>query len=593
MSAAGQCELSHTDHNYSVLSASISPNEKDQQTCGTERLDAIICQFLREQNVPGATLAVAKHGRLVYQQGYGVAGAGRRMTANMALRVASISKPVTAIAVMRLCQEGRLSLDARVFGRAGILRRLKARGDKRLKEVRVRHLLQHSAGWDRDLAGDAVFTRVTPPDGMATTSDLYNAHLLQHALYRKLQFTPGTRHAYSNLGYLVLGEVIEVVTEQTYESYVTSLLTRIGITDMYVGQEERASWLSSEAEYFNIKEPTTMASVMPGQGESSVLPQYGSFLMRNTGAFGGWVATAADLVHLLGSLEQSGTPDSLLDASSFSAMLERPAYESGRDWYGFGLDVQDGGQTWGHTGAMEGTSGTCQRHHSGLTWAFLLNAWASDTDLDGVVKCALSSATPDLSPFPPHVAQVCGGEVQVTTADHRQCVMTHLSLSRLFLEVELKRGHGFTAVWVGVNTKGMDLSFNVIFSRNPSLHGQTKIVLAEKSQLSAALKAFSLGNILSGIGHDLSAQWLPSWTGSAGRETLPLCSRGGCLCSCQGIHPTADQKEEVWFPCGESECVTVHTDGSAGRNSRHGKMCRFTDSVEEQTGECWKRNSYQ
>ena len=55
----------------------------------------------------------------------------------------------------------------------------------------VRHLLQHSAGWDRDVAGDAVFWRVPPPAGVKVTSPRYNAHLLQYVLNRKLQFTPG------------------------------------------------------------------------------------------------------------------------------------------------------------------------------------------------------------------------------------------------------------------------------------------------------------------------------------------------------------------------------------------------------------------
>ena len=52
-----------------------------------------------------------------------------------------------------------------------------------------------------------------------------------------------------------------------------------------------------------MKEPATAASIMPGQEDSSVLPQYGSFLMRNTGAYGGWVATARDVLTLLCSLE--------------------------------------------------------------------------------------------------------------------------------------------------------------------------------------------------------------------------------------------------------------------------------------------------
>ena len=56
----------------------------------------------------------------------------------------------------------------------------------------------------------------------------------------------GSRHAYSNLGYLALGEVIEAVTRQSYESYVASLLPLVGVTHMYVGGEDRVHWQSQE-----------------------------------------------------------------------------------------------------------------------------------------------------------------------------------------------------------------------------------------------------------------------------------------------------------------------------------------------------------
>ena len=71
-------------------------------------------------------------------------------------------------------------------------------------------------------------------------------------------------------------------------------------------------------------------------------------------------------------------------------MIVQPSYEHGQQWYGLGLDVQDNGKTWGHTGAMEGTSTTVCHHKSGLTWALLFNTWAKDMDLDGLVKYGLS-----------------------------------------------------------------------------------------------------------------------------------------------------------------------------------------------------------
>ena len=106
----------------------------------------------------------------------------------------------------------------------------------------------------------------------------------------------------------------------------------------------------------------------------------------------------------------------ILNPDSVGLMLSRPYYEppTSRDWYGLGLDVQDNGATWGHTGAMEGTCCTVQRHSSGISWAFILNAWAKDIDLDRVVKHALSLC-PNLSPFP-------SGLVQKIMVDSKQDV---------------------------------------------------------------------------------------------------------------------------------------------------------------------------
>lgn len=146
-----------------------------------------------------------------------------------------------------------------------------------------------------------------------------------------------------------------------------------------------------QAEYFNIRGPSHLPSILPGQTDTQVLPQYGSFPMRNTGAYGGWVGRARDLLQVVLSLEASQhhhhhqkqqqqqvsrddlcnsldphtTPKvrgsaRLLDAVGVRAMLARPAYEEGHEWYGLGLDVQNDGKTWGHTGAMEGTCATVQ-----------------------------------------------------------------------------------------------------------------------------------------------------------------------------------------------------------------------------------------
>lgn len=80
----------------------------------------------------------------------------------------------------------------------------------------------------------------------------------------------------------------------------------------------------------------------------------------------------------------------LVSEEFFRLMIEKPSYEFGDQWYGLGIDVQNSGLSWGHTGAMEGTSTTVHCHKSGLSWALFFNTWAKDMDLDGLMKYGLS-----------------------------------------------------------------------------------------------------------------------------------------------------------------------------------------------------------
>lgn len=114
------------------------------------------------------------------------------MQSDSLFRIASISKPITAITILKLCEARELSLDAIVFGQKGILNwyRPSSKGDKRLRLITVRHLLQHSGGWDRDQVGDPVFWRLEKITGHRgpTTRD----ELISYMMTRKLQFSPGT-----------------------------------------------------------------------------------------------------------------------------------------------------------------------------------------------------------------------------------------------------------------------------------------------------------------------------------------------------------------------------------------------------------------
>src|SRR5438874_3219419 len=122
--------------------------------------DREIQKFMQARNIPGAALAVVKDQRLVYARGYGWADREGKIPVKPTslFRIASITKPFTAVAVLKLVEEGKLSLDARPFELlASGTDALQPKGDQfdeRWKHITIRHLLHHTGGWDRDKSFD-------------------------------------------------------------------------------------------------------------------------------------------------------------------------------------------------------------------------------------------------------------------------------------------------------------------------------------------------------------------------------------------------------------------------------------------------------
>jgi CubicO group peptidase (beta-lactamase class C family) len=136
----------------------------------TACFDTLLTGFLNDNDIPGASVAVLKDGLSVYEQGYGtrdVPGVGadeqRPSWAGTPFRQASVSKPVTSLAIMRLVEQGLIGLDDRPFEAGGVLVEsmgLTDAADSRMEDITVRHLLKHTGGWDRGVSGDLMFKYV-------------------------------------------------------------------------------------------------------------------------------------------------------------------------------------------------------------------------------------------------------------------------------------------------------------------------------------------------------------------------------------------------------------------------------------------------
>src|SRR4051812_34247043 len=123
---------------------------------GMESYDQTIRDLMRKYKFPGGAVAVMRDGRLIYARGFGYADVENKtpMQPDALFRIASVSKPITSAAIMKLVEDGKLALDDRV---APLIAHLTASPgatiDPRWEQITIRQLLDHSGGWDRSKPG--------------------------------------------------------------------------------------------------------------------------------------------------------------------------------------------------------------------------------------------------------------------------------------------------------------------------------------------------------------------------------------------------------------------------------------------------------
>ena len=354
--------------------------------------DRMVADLLREQESPGgAALAVSRQGKLVYARGFGYADEQRKthVQVDSLFRIASISKPITAVAIFQLIQQGKLSLDDRVFDIVKEPPHLPdgARMDPRLSKITIRQLLQHTGGWDRGKSFDAMFQSVRMAKSLGSPPPAGQRQIIQFMMGVPLDFDPGSDYAYSNYGYCLLGRVIEEKSgEESYEKYVQKrVLSPIAVTRMKIGRTRVQGRAKGEVSYHD-REGKKGSSVFADHLDERVPQPYGAWHLEAMDSHGAWLASAVDLVRFADAVS---FPDrfKVVTAKHVEAMYARPPKPVGRDgrgepkrvYYGCGWNVRlvdqggEGRNTW-HTGSLPGTSTILVRRYDGLNWAVLFNS---------------------------------------------------------------------------------------------------------------------------------------------------------------------------------------------------------------------------
>jgi CubicO group peptidase (beta-lactamase class C family) len=342
--------LAVTASSFACSRTGASPSLREDEITLDEReaMAAVAGTFMATFDVPGLSIAIARHGHLVYQEALGMANreSGEKLSTSHLFRIASVTKPLTSVAIFTLIQQGKLRREGKVFGANGIL------GNKYgtppykvfVEDITIDHLLTHTCGgWDNG-QGDPMFMDPTLDQGRLISWTLDN---------RSLDNFPGKHWAYSNFGYCVLGRVIEAVTQQTYQQYVqNSVLTPSGIADMRIAGNTLEQRAPNEVIYY---------------GQNGENPY--NMNVQRMDSHGGWLATPVDLVRFAMHVDGFTTTPNILTRDTIDTMTT-PCDANAN--YARGWNVNRLGNWW-HTGSLPGTTTIMVRTSSGFCWAALTN----------------------------------------------------------------------------------------------------------------------------------------------------------------------------------------------------------------------------
>jgi N-acyl-D-amino-acid deacylase len=338
-------------------------------------VDEIISRVLEDHRVAGALIAIAKNGRLVLDRGYGVANrrTGQFMTARTIGDIASVTKPITAAAILRLREEGRLDLNARLVDILSDLRPFPGLAivDPRFLEIKVHHLLYHGGGFGDRWAKSRVYdTEVARLRAFGARTGRYVGSEVAALNYRlamssPLKFDPGTEHSYSNFGFVTLRLVVERASWMRYEDYCQiHVLRPMGIHRMRLDTHGPV-YFRNETHRYTYHSDTGRYNDAGG-GVSA-------------GAAGNWIASTSDLVRFLLAIDGArGEP--FFRKDTLALMLGPPpkvfAGDTSRRWpgLGFGVSKSDAGLSYSKNGGVTGASTWIEHLADGnIDWALHMN----------------------------------------------------------------------------------------------------------------------------------------------------------------------------------------------------------------------------
>ena len=346
-------------------------SNKASTTAALEPMDRKMSRFMDKWDLRGMSVAVTRHDSLIFAKAYGWSDEkfGIALEANQVMRIASSSKLITAVAVMKLCEEGRLSLDAKVFGPKGILSDTiysNAITDERLYELTVDHLLVHKGGFATRY-GDPMFNIRDIMTADSLTEAPRGADLARRVLRRRLMAAPGEIRRYSNFGYMLLSLVVEQAAGKDYWDYVMNdLLGEVCSGGFYPATNYLSERYDCESCYY--APDTVMVEEYNGSGK--MVPRvYGGTDVYGLMGAGGWVASAPAIARLVASIDGDNRVPDILTPKSIALMTEYN--EESAVCRGWSHIEKDG--SWLRTGTLYSAHSFVKHYPDGECWVIVTN----------------------------------------------------------------------------------------------------------------------------------------------------------------------------------------------------------------------------
>lgn len=335
-------------------------------------MDSIMQRYLKRWEIHGAQLAISRHDSLLYARGFGYADKDRKipMEPSYIMRMASVSKLVTATGIMKLRDMGKIRLSDKVFGPKGILNDtfyVNSIRDKRYFDITVEQLLRHKAGFT-NYAGDAIFsTRYIMQQNHLTTPPDHRT-LLRIVLRRHLGYTPGTAQRYCNIGYTLLSLIIEKRTGMSYENFMQRyVLNPAGCYDFHIAGNYLKDRRKNETVYYMHSSSVPVPEF--NNSGRMVVRCYGENDITTALGAGAWVASAAELCRLVASIDVDRIVPDVISPQAVKLMTqEMPDHQ-----FSLGWNFTPRNRPWIRTGSLVGTSALVLRYPDGECWVFITN----------------------------------------------------------------------------------------------------------------------------------------------------------------------------------------------------------------------------